>query len=208
MAEEQPDYMGLTSRGRPKLVKAGFGYVQDKRGRDDVVYWRCESRDELSCKGRLRTEGGVIVAYVGSHNHAPEASKVEVVKALTEVKQKAASSQDSSHQIVTSVTNSVSQEAVVQLPSSTALKRKIQRTRVAAGNVPPTPASLPELQLPERYRKTHNGEDFLLFDAGLEAGQLRFLIFATDNSMSLLRDASTWHMDGTFKCVPLLFSQL
>ena len=208
MAEEQPDYVGITSRGRPKLVKSDYGYVQDKRGRDEIVYWKCESRDEFACNGRLRTDAGLIVAYVGSHNHAPGATRAEVVKALTDVKEKAKSSQDSSHHIVTSATNAVSQEAVVQLPSGNALKRKVQRTRVTAGNVPPAPASLLDLQLPDRYLRTHTGDDCVLHDAGPEAGQLRCIVFASADSMRMLRDAKSFHMDGTFKCVPLLFSQL
>ena len=64
-----PDFWGISKREMPKLVKPGYAYVQDQRGQDDVVYWRCERREELSCKGRLKTEDGSIVAYTDIHNH-------------------------------------------------------------------------------------------------------------------------------------------
>ena len=46
-------YHTTTKRGKPKLVRAGYAYVQDKRG-GNCIYWRCEKRDQLQ---PLRNEG-------------------------------------------------------------------------------------------------------------------------------------------------------
>ena len=51
-------YHTMTKRDKPKLVRAGYAYVQDKRGRD-CIYWRCEKRDQLHCNCRLKTVEGV-----------------------------------------------------------------------------------------------------------------------------------------------------
>ena len=130
-----PDFWGISKRGMPKLVKPGYAYVQDQRGQDDVVYWRCERRDKLSCKGRLKTEDGSIVAYTGSHNHAGDATRAEVVGATTRVMELTKSSWDSSQRITSQATTNVSEVAAVALPSARALKRSIQRAITQAGNL-------------------------------------------------------------------------
>ena len=79
---------GLIPRGKPQLVKDGYAYVQAKRGRDETIYWRCETKKNLSCKGRMKTESNKITAYSSSHNHAPDLTCLQVVKALTDLKTK------------------------------------------------------------------------------------------------------------------------
>ena len=51
--DSTPDLTGLTSRGKPKIVKDGYAYVQDKRGKDGIVYWRCEKKMATQRKIRL-----------------------------------------------------------------------------------------------------------------------------------------------------------
>ena len=42
--EAEPVHFSTTKRGRPKLIKGGFAYVQDKKGSENITYWRCEKR--------------------------------------------------------------------------------------------------------------------------------------------------------------------
>ena len=108
-----------------------------------------------------------------------------------------------------------------------------------ANNVPANPGSLQEINLPEEYRQTLDGEPFLLHDSGpasgivyagyiifplipfhliswfssalnssVTAGNVRFLVFSTQESLRLLERYDNWFADGTFKTVPLLFYQL
>ena len=60
--EAEPIHFSTTKRGRPKLIKGGFAYVQDKRGSENIPYWRCEKWDEMKCKGRLKTDGDVVIS--------------------------------------------------------------------------------------------------------------------------------------------------
>ncbi len=53
----EPEYETTTKKGRPKIISEGYAYVRDKVGRDgEVVYWKCERKDELHCKGRVKTQ--------------------------------------------------------------------------------------------------------------------------------------------------------
>jgi len=88
------------------------------------------------------------------------------------------------------------------------MKRTVQRARQQAKNVPACPNSLAELQVPEEYRRTSAGQDFLLHDSGPDDGDQRMLVFATADSLDLLEQSNQWYSDGTFKCVPRLFTQL
>ena len=55
---------------------------------------------------------------------------------------------------------------------------------------------------------TSSNEEFILFDSGPESGSDRIIIFSTQRNLEKLSASNTWHGDGTFKCVPLIFTQL
>ena len=99
-------------------------------------------------------------------------------------------------------------EASCQLPSVRSLKRKAQRDRIKAKNVPPNPGSLQELIVPPDYCETLSGDFFLLHDSGAGTGNNRFLVFSTTDNLGLLSRHNDWFADGTFKTVLLLFHQL
>ena len=54
--------------------------------------------------------------------------------------------------------------------------------------------------------ETLGGRDFLIHDSG--PGKDKILIFGTEENKNILRIASIWMADGTFKTVPSLFAQL
>jgi len=47
---------------------------------------------------------------------------------------------------------------------------------------------------------------FLLHDNGTDKTE-RIIIFATDNGLKYLTEASTWNMDGNFSMAPVIFHQ-
>ena len=64
--------------------------------------------------------------------------------------------------------------------------------------------------LPERYRRTSNGENFILvdtFDDDDEA-ENRVIALSTRRNLQLLANAKTWFLDGTFKTAPHIFTQI
>jgi hypothetical protein len=92
------------------------------------------------------------------------------------------------------------------LPSTSSIKRTIQRTRQREGRAPPTPTNLRDLVIPDEFTKLLSGERFLLFDSG--PSDDRILIFSTQRNLQLLVRCQHWYADGTFKCAPPLFNQL
>eukprot|EP00117_Sycon_ciliatum_P042009 scpid100264/ scgid30628/ len=72
-----PDYVTTTKRGGLKWIYKVHGYVIEKRGREEVMYWRCERKDELGCKGRITSQDDDILKATGHNNHTPEATLQE-----------------------------------------------------------------------------------------------------------------------------------
>ena len=204
----EPDYITQTQRGREKVIFRGYAYVKDKNGPNDVSYWRCERKDELFCKGRARMCSGKIKALVGDHNHAPEVERKEVATVRDCIAVHSQETVESTSQIVTSVLAQASFAAVVQLPHTKSLKRQSQRDRIRVQNVPPNPGTLQDLQLPDNYKNTIDGDIFLLYDSGPAAAENRMILFCTEVNLNLLDDSEHWYTDGTFKTVPRLFLQL
>ncbi|KAB0801582.1 hypothetical protein PPYR_02653 [Photinus pyralis] len=86
----------------------------------------------------------------------------------------------------------------------TALKRN------EINQAPATPATLEDLQIPERYRiyesTPGNIENFLLSDSG--PGPQRILIFGRERNLQILENCDDYFVDGTFKIAPNLFHQV
>ena len=115
---------------------------------------------------------------------------------------KANESQDSSHQILGETLQTVSESTAAKLPRLSSLKRTIQRQRVRQQAAPVQPTSLEQLSLPEEYKRSAKGEQFLLYDSGPETE--RILIFGTQRNLEMLEQSKVWLSDGTFKTAPTL----
>ncbi|RWR98571.1 hypothetical protein B4U79_05425, partial [Dinothrombium tinctorium] len=126
------DYVSITKTKRDKDIK-------------DRGYWECEYKRGRGCKGRAVTENEGDDKYVliscSEHNHAAEASKYGVHKAIEDVK------------------NQCSQEVSANLSSSRALRDMIKRVRREAEG--PEPVGLREWEMPEEMRyKVRGWENF------------------------------------------------
>ena len=118
------------------------------------------------------------------------------------MKRKARDSQDGSHHIVGGGLETVTEGTAAKLPKLDSLKHSIQRQQAC----PMQPASLEQLTLPEEYKQTSKGEQFLLYDSGPVSQ--RILIFGTKRNLEMLQLSSVWLADGTFKTDPSLFTQV
>ena len=167
----EPQYVGLTQRGRRKVIQNRYAYVKEKDGPGAVSYWRCERKDELRCKGRMKMDGDLLVTTTGVHCHGPDPLKEATTKVKDTITERAAGTQESTHSIVQNAMIAAPVEASCQLPSVRSLKRKAQRDRIKAKNVPPNPGSLQELIVPPDYCETLSGDFFLLHDSGAGTGK-------------------------------------
>ena len=71
------------------------------------------------------------------------------------MKRKASETQEPTHSIVASQLTNLYDESAVYLPKLDSLKKTISRVRRRAANVPPEPASLNNLEIPEIYKRTN-----------------------------------------------------
>ena len=147
-----------------------------------------------------------ILKRTNEHLHAPDEQAVSCCEVKVGMKRKARDSQDSSHHIVGEGLETVTEGTAAKLPKLDSLKRTIQRQRVRQQAAPVQPATLEQLTLPEEYKQTSKGEQFLLYDSGPVSQ--RILIFGTQRNLEMLQLSSVWLADGTFKTAPSLFTQV
>lgn len=117
----------------------------------------------------------------------------------------AATSLAATQRILTQGLSGVSEAGMSQLPAVEAMRRSIRRQRRRAAQPLPGPRNREDVDLPERYRKTADDQQFLQVDTG---GADRLLIFATNDGLDLLQNSTHWLCDGTFKSAPTIFFQL
>lgn len=142
----------------------------------------------------------------GEHNHAGDSARVETARLYVQTKERAVTTQEGAHSMVTAAFVSVPPAVAAQLPSPQLLKRTIRNARNVTAKYPSNPESLLELNITVEYTKTHSSEDFLLFDK--RDASRRILLFSTIKNIQSLSNSNTWYADGTFKVVPPLFHQL
>jgi hypothetical protein len=128
------------------------------------------------------------------------------VKQMAKVKAKAKTTQEATHQIVASTLRDVSTAVAGQLPPIRSIKQTVRRARRQDGVPLANPSNIDDLIIPDVYKKTLKGDDFLKYDSG--SGPNRILIFTTSSNLQLMSDCPNWYADGTFKCTPPLFNQL
>jgi hypothetical protein len=86
------------------------------------------------------------------------------------------------------------------------IKRTIRRMRGKAEGSLIVPTSKEQVNLPSRFMKTVNDEDFLLFDSGLSSD--RIMLFSTSKNLEFLQLLKVWLVDGTFHSCPTIFDQI
>ena len=64
-------------------------YMINRRGREDVIYWRCHRSRNSHCTGPITTgPGDAIVSVKDTHNHPPDQASIEVKKLVSTMKEK------------------------------------------------------------------------------------------------------------------------
>ena len=74
------------------------------------------------------------------------------------------------------------------------------------GGQVPDCRSLADLVFPNSLAHRPSGESFIIHDSG--PGEDRVVMFGAEDGVRLLREATAWSADGTFKVAPRLWAQL
>lgn len=70
--EKYYDYqITRTSRGRPKIIAVGYGYIQKAKG--NFRNWVCDRRRETKClvTAILQEDNGLVISSKHRHTHTP-----------------------------------------------------------------------------------------------------------------------------------------
>ena len=191
-------------KGGRLLVHGGFTYRKDSQHRD-TTYWVCSKNDTEHCRGRCKTQDGVITVTNKEHNHVVNPSELEIRKRLALMKSQATATQNLPSQIIVQVVANASRSVAANLPSTALMSRTINKTRKTNALAPANPTSRADLHIPEAYTVTTAGEEFLLANIGQTD---KILIFSTTSNLRCLGESELWHADGTFKTAPNIFTQL
>ncbi|KAK9721575.1 hypothetical protein QE152_g20838 [Popillia japonica] len=140
----------------------------------------------------VTSQGDELQKEPGDHNHGGDAANLEIAKFMDRLRDSSRTTQDTPQYLVSSLSSSISNGSVGRLPQLSSIKRTIRN----------------DLVIPEVYKQTLSGENFLQFDSGHLEWESRMLIFATQRSRNALERSERWYMDGTFKTVPQIFAQL
>ena len=198
-----------TPQGGNKLIHGDYTYIVKKRSATSIR-WACTKAKSHGCKGGLTTDNpSGNPRSIKEHNHLSSGMDVELSKFRQAMKEASESNYaGNTANIMASHLHNLSQDALAATPSTSAMKRDIQRHK--AKSRPSEPQTLLDIDLQPPWTTTggENPEMFLLHDSGIAAGDDRMLVFGTDDALVHLASTDTWFLDGNFKCAPDIFEQL
>ena len=109
-----------------------------------------------------------------SHSHAPQSDRIPAIQLKDEIKTRAVTTDESTSSIVHSALRTYPLSAAGELPRNEALMLMIRRQRtVETADV--------DGRLPDKLRKTHRGEDFILHD------EKNLIIFTTKTNLCIVK---------------------
>ena len=200
-------FTGEEMKGR-KAVINGYIYTRQRAGTEHKwSQWFCTKRVE-GCSGRVHiSPGETDFKLTCNHNHIPNYGEAKAKLIVSSVKRRATEEPNLAPMHVTqdALTQSDA-ETLAALPKEASLKRAIQRER--RKHQPALPTSISDLEeVPDMYSYV-NGENWVLFDNRHDENNNRVIIFGLQESIRNMVRSKLWFGDGTFQCVPKIFTQL
>ena len=195
-------------RGGTQACYGGFVYTYDRRKDDGTIYWQCKSRAAHSprCTGRLYTQERASVKRQTPHCHQP--SEREVLRSTAISTIKFDSSTATPGNVLREALATIPSDIKAILPAAYLLKKQIRSHRAKQRIAPSTASTAADIVVPENYKVTAAGNNFLQADITTSRGK-RVFIFSTDLVLDSINTSSidTLFADGTFKISPPQFTQ-
>ena len=168
-----------TERGARMLIRNGFRYIFQKEVSNNLQSSECLLRRKGHCKAKIKLHmNGELVGEINEHSYPPSQDQIEVTKVKASTKRRSQATHDTPRQILGAALQNISETAAANLPQINNLKRTIHAQRKDS-DLPPTLLLKEDIPvLPERYQVKKAGEQFLIFDSGVEDNE-RILTFAT-----------------------------
>jgi hypothetical protein len=220
-----------SNKGKDLFKHRGHLYTKNKESKDGLtIYANCNLKTK-GCKVSLnlvRDENGYLFKSISScdHNHEMQVTSIVTKEFRSKLLARAAANPTLSaptlHEIETnsafnnppSDIEASTEEFSRAIPIYDAVRSSIYRE--LAKNRPPLPKSASEIVLPDSFKTTDSGEDFVFLDdtqtvqlGNGETREERILAFTTYRHFSqLLGCKAPFFMDGTFSVAPPCFYQL
>ncbi|KRX34537.1 hypothetical protein T05_257 [Trichinella murrelli] len=190
--------------GDTSLVYEGKAYKLKRAGRQK--YWRC-SKDKEGCGGAIWTN--LDVTSVINRNDHMESCPVDEHLAYKMEKRAVLTKRSAEETKPIPAIYDEEASAASAEPSTSGYFPLFRRVRAAmyghrAKRFPKLPNHRRDLQIPDAFRTTMAGEDFLLW----QSASRHILVLATGSNIRLMATRRTWALDGTFKIVPQWYQQL
>lgn len=127
----------------------------------------------------------VLLKEPSEHSHAPDPTRLHVIRLKNEIKTRSMSSEEGVSNILFDALRKIPLDACVYLPTNESLLQTIRRER-------------PLIQLdhhghlPLILRETDRGENFIQYE------DESMIIFTCEKNLLVLKECNHWFMDGTF----------
>ncbi|CAF4504325.1 unnamed protein product [Didymodactylos carnosus] len=180
-----------TGRRKPAAQFEGYSY-RIERHQTESISWKCR---EYGCPGRLNTLKDYTKPDLRTpHLHGPDPEKLAVEKVVVDMRKRC------EHQLPYAAFQAFSQlvtdpQIAAAIPSFESLRSTLYRHK-GNKNEPPTPTSLRNLCIPDKYGKLCTGENFLQIQSS------GYVVLATEHGLRLSFNATEVHVDGNFKVAP------
>ncbi|XP_043271176.1 uncharacterized protein [Venturia canescens] len=138
----------------PKYIHAGHSFIFDKISAcGQKKFWGCSFKSD-GCKARLHTcvLTDEVLQSLNEHTHGANVAQIEVEKTKNILKRRAVYTVETPAQLITNSLAGTSTAVQGQLPSKNALRKIVARKRNTFHVVPPSPADLRSLEIPEMYK--------------------------------------------------------
>lgn len=198
-----------TSRDRPMLTLGGHSYHRNNVSRSGTTYWRCTSYPR--CRGTAIETRGESAKPGKPHTCQSNPELCRVKQLESEMRQKVSSNINGSVKAIYDETVAVARHEGIDhmvKPFESMANGLHKRRRL---NIPTASSSALELAIPDQFRKTDDGQEFLQSDVRyLSPGgePRRLLVFGSSRGVEMLSRASVWSYDGTFSMAPNQFQQI
>ena len=127
--------------------------------------WRCPQK---GCKGIVNVDNEGEMREINEHDHVVNSGLLEAKIAVTQIRQRAANSRDPPRLLVQQAQATLSNEALAEMPQYNSLQRNVQRKRKINGDPIANPRNIEEIVIPNSRRQTLRGDNFLLYNSGVE----------------------------------------
>ncbi|KAG0432055.1 hypothetical protein DMUE_5521 [Dictyocoela muelleri] len=188
----------MTKRNKEMLLYKGHAYHL-RRKTNKTKQWRCRNRN---CSGSVETSLTNIFEKENPHECEPNFGQNEIFYLKNEAKKRSMTTRESSRDIIDNLLLQISPETIPFLPKYRSLVNFSSRNKKNEIIITNSRDDIPEI-----IKKTSRGENFYLFDSGIDDIE-RVVVFSTETNIIHMSYNKIWICDGTFRSAPRGFYQI